>query len=79
MLSGSTRTTITVSATGRFPITKVEYSINGLTIGSATVPPYSFSFRPQDVQTIGAPNTLTAIVYDSVFNKTSASVSFSIN
>ena len=73
------RATITVSATGRFPITKVEYSINGLTIGSATVPPYSFSFRPQDVQTIGAPNTLTAIVYDSVFNKTSASVSFSIN
>lgn len=62
-----------------FPISKVEYFINGNYVGNSTTAPFVFSFIPEDIETITAVNSFRVVVYDSVFNKGEASVDFRVN
>ena len=61
--------TTTVSYVSKFPIKKIDYFINGVFIGSAENFPFSITFSPHTIQSINKQNTITAVIYDSVFNK----------
>ncbi|NQV87945.1 MAG: transglycosylase domain-containing protein [Parcubacteria group bacterium] len=64
---------ITVNTSGRFPILKIEYFINGNYIGNATSYPFYFSFIPNDFGAETGSNILKIFVYDNVLNKTEVS------
>lgn len=72
----NSRLTARVSASGRFPISRVDYYLNDLFIGSSTQPPYALSFIPANIQTAAATNILSATVNDAVYSTATASVSF---
>jgi 1A family penicillin-binding protein len=69
---------ITVNTSGRFPISKVDYFINGAFVGSATRAPWSFSFLPRELDTLRTENELKAIVYDTAFNRSETKITFNI-
>ena len=61
-----------------FTVSRVDYFINGVFLGSIQHQPYEFSFTPEDVQNISETNELRTTAYDSVGNNSSASVTFSV-
>ncbi|PIP73458.1 MAG: hypothetical protein COW88_01890 [Candidatus Lloydbacteria bacterium CG22_combo_CG10-13_8_21_14_all_47_15] len=61
-----------------YPISRIDYFVNGEFLGSAGVVPFSFSFVPSDIKAINGTNTLTAVVYDSVKNKVVTSGIFTV-
>jgi len=69
----------TVGSSGKFPLLYVDYFLNGALIGSSKQIPFSFTFMPDDVNARLGANTLTAVGYDSVRNKGTASISFEVN
>ncbi len=77
--AASERMMITITHSGKYPLTKVDYSWNGVYIGSSSNEPFSFSFVPKDTGHVQSDNELKATAYDSVFNKSSTSVHVSIS
>ncbi|MCK5060187.1 MAG: penicillin-binding protein [Candidatus Pacebacteria bacterium] len=71
--------TISFNYSGVYPLSKAEYFINDVYVGSSVKDPFVFSFLPQSTPQIKESNTLTIIVYDSVFNKREEKVFFSIS
>lgn len=61
--------TVAVNVTGRYPITKVDYFINGSFIGSSAKYPWSLSFLPASLDNLSENNELQAVAYDSVLNR----------
>jgi membrane peptidoglycan carboxypeptidase len=68
---------IKLQESGRFPAQKTEVYLNNKYVLTAGIDPLNISFTPADVSSLSATNTLTVILYDTVSNKTQASVSFS--
>ncbi len=67
---------IVVGASGAFSIKHVDLFLNDVFLSSIKNPPFNYVLKPSnDPQ---AQNTLRAVVYDSVFNKSEASVSFGL-
>lgn len=62
-----------------FPITKVEYYLNGNYLGNSLNAPFQFSFVPEDIDGITDTNNLRVVVYDSVFNKSEATTNFMVS
>lgn len=67
---------VTVRASGKYPVTRADYFINGVVVGSVKTFPFNFSFIPADISSIQYDNTLRVVVYDSVFNKNETSLVF---
>jgi len=65
-----------LQSSGRFPPKKTDVYLNGKYVLTAESDPLNFSFVPADVNSLSANNTLTVTLYDSVYNKVQASVSF---
>lgn len=61
----------------KFSILKTDYYINGIFIGSSQNQ-NNFSFIPNDINHIQTNNNLKVVVYDTVFNKTTKTISFKI-
>lgn len=61
-----------------FPISKVEFFLNGEYLGNSSLHPFIFSFIPGDFENITDENQLRVVVYDSVFNKGEATVNFRV-
>ena len=59
-----------------FTISKIELYINGDYINSTSLPPYSLTFNPSELDNLGVVNDLKVVVYDTVFNRTEASITF---
>lgn len=76
--SADSRIFIQVSVSGRFPITKVDYFLNGAFIGSSTAPPFDFSFSPKEAGVAGEQNELRAVAYDSFYGSGESSVGINI-
>ncbi len=64
-----TQLSFTVSSTGKFPLARVEFFINGQFIEEDTQTPFSITFTPKSIDVITTENNLTIIGYDTVFNK----------
>lgn len=68
------RLSLSVSAIGKFPLTKVDLYINNVYIGSSHSDPFLFAFEPRDIDGIGNVNTIKVIGTDLVKNKSEATV-----
>ncbi len=69
LYSADTQLTIFASSTGKFPLARVEFFINGQFMEQSTQAPFSFTFKPQNITSIATDNNITIIGYDTVFNK----------
>ena len=61
--------TVFVSTISKYPIGSVELFVNGELVEKKTSEPYVFSFTPNNINSLSLNNTITAVVYDSIFNK----------
>lgn len=82
-LGGSThqaseRILVNVEHSGHFTLSKIDYFLNDIYLGSSTGEPFSFSFVPKDFQFTQGQNTLKAVAYDAAQNKTEVSLSLTI-
>lgn len=69
---------ISINSSGNFPLSRVDFFINGVFIGSSKNNPFNFSFSPSEIKNIKETNQLKAVVYDSASNKGEAITVFSI-
>lgn len=70
---------VAVEISGRYPIAKVDYFINGNFAGSVNRYPWNFSFLPSSIEDIADTNELRIVAYDSVLNRGEVRASFNIN
>ena len=73
------RIVLSVTSTGLYPLSKVEFFINGQFIESSAQSPFLFSFVPEDISNISTENDITMIGYDSILNKAESSVKLLVN
>lgn len=71
--------TIAIETSGKFPVTKADFFINGDHIGGVDQPPLTFSFIPEETDSIRSENDLRVVVYDSVFNRAEATQKLLLN
>jgi penicillin-binding protein 1C len=69
--------TIRLQSTGFYPAKKTEVYLNGKYVLTSENDPLNISFFPSDVGGLGESNTLSVTLYDSVFNKGTATTTFS--
>jgi penicillin-binding protein 1C len=72
----NSRTAVSISMSGPYPIQKADLYINGNYITSSTVAPFIMSFTPADISGIQQTNYLMVSVEDSVFDQGSATTTF---
>lgn len=61
--------TATVTASGKYAVSRVDFYINGQLVERKKTAPFSFSFTPNDISYISTNNTISFIVYDAIMNK----------
>lgn len=69
---------VSVTSTGKYPLSRVDLFINGQLIEKIATPPFDFSFTLADISSVSAANTLSFIAYDSVLNKATYSAQLSV-
>lgn len=79
IFSRQQKITLQVSATGRYPLTKVDLFINNIYIGSSQTRPFGFSFVPDDIKTIQEANVIKIIGYDVVMSKGEKTFTLRVN
>lgn len=67
--STTERMVFTVTSNGLYPLSRVDFFINGQLIDQNTRAPFSFSFTPEDVVGLTTENDITIVGYDSILNK----------
>ncbi len=70
---------IAINTESKFPISKVDYFVNGAFIGSATRYPWSFSFLPSDIDNLSTDNEIEVVAYDNVLNRSEIKIPFKVN
>jgi penicillin-binding protein 1C len=63
------RIVFTVTSNGVYPLSRVDFFINGQIIEQNSRAPYSFSFTPEDIVGLLTENEITVVGYDSILNK----------
>ncbi|MSU55494.1 MAG: hypothetical protein EXS46_03080 [Candidatus Taylorbacteria bacterium] len=74
----NSRMVVVPNITSRFPVSKVDYFINGNFAGSVTQFPWNFIFLPSNIEGLNQNNEIKVIVYDSVENRTEVQSSFQV-
>lgn len=69
---------LTPNIQAKNPITKVEYAIDGIPLGTITNAPFSLTFTPSDHNILVGNHALTITVSDTIFNKGTLSTSILI-
>ena len=72
------RITVTPQNNSPYPLSKVDFFVNGVFIGTSTNSPFTLSFMPSDLGIIKNQNQITVVGYDTVFNKGEAQTVFNI-
>ena len=73
------RVTISIAASGKYPLQKTELYINGQYILSNSTTPTTLTFVPNDIPGIQPVNTIRVVGYDSVQNQGEASSTLNVN
>ena len=76
--AAESKMTVSVQNTGTFPLSRVEYFVNGVRVGTTKNAPFLFSFVPEELGVLHENNTLTVVVYDSVQNRSEAETTFRV-
>ena len=71
--------TIFAKSSGRYPLSKADFFINGVFVGSSKSNPFSLSFTPNNLDNLSSKNTIKVIGYDTVFNKGEYQTIFKVN
>ena len=71
--------TILVTSTGRYQMTKATLFVNDTFVETADHGPFIFRFSPQTIAHIGESNRIRIVANDSVFNRSEANATFSVN
>ena len=66
-----------ISNTGLLPLQKIDIFINETYVGTSK-PPFNFSFTPSEITNLSAVNTLKLISYDSAYNSSETTSTFSV-
>lgn len=74
----NSRMVVAVDISGHFPISKVDYFINGNFAGSVNKYPWNFSFLPSSIEDIAPTNELRVVAYDNVLNRGEIKASFNV-
>ena len=74
----NSRVTVSASGAGTFPMSRFDFYMNGVFLGSVKKAPFMFSFTPGDIDGLRTQNELEVIGYDSVLNKSETSVPFTV-
>jgi 1A family penicillin-binding protein len=69
---------VSIETSGKYPAKKAELYVNGQYVMSNNMAPFTLSFVPRDIENISGTNTIKVVLYDSVFNKVSQEIEFSI-
>ena len=69
---------VSVSASSKYPINKVQYFVNNLFVGTATKTPWLFTLSLGELDSLGVENELKAVAYDIVENRGDTSVRFGV-
>ncbi len=77
-VGAGTRIYLSVTTTGPYPVTRVDFYINNRFVGSATQIPFLYSFVPKDIPNIETQNILKIVGYDSVLNRSESTYSFTV-
>lgn len=59
----------TVNSSGKYPLTRVDFYVNGQLVEKKSGGPFVFTFTPSDLSYLAANNTVSVIAYDSILNK----------
>ncbi len=70
---------IHLQKTGTYPPLKTEVYLNGKYVLTSEKDPLNISFFPADVGSVSDNNTLSVTLYDTVFNKTTATTTFLVH
>jgi penicillin-binding protein 1C len=61
--------TAAITSTGKYPLSRVDFYINGQLVDKKTVSPFVFTFTPSDLSYVSTSNTVSFVAYDSILNK----------
>ena len=67
-----------VNISGRYPVTKVDYFVNGEFVGTADRYPWNLGFLPSSVGSLKDTNRLRVVAYDSMQNRGEAEITFQV-
>lgn len=73
------RMTVEISNDSYYPLSKVDFYLNGSYIGSSEKSPFAFSFIPSEAGSLVNKNTLKIVGTDIVYNRGEAELSFTVN
>ncbi|MDO8590634.1 MAG: PBP1A family penicillin-binding protein [bacterium] len=79
MYSKNQNIVIALNASGRFPLSKIDYFINGSFVGSVNRYPWSFAFVPQNIDNLTTDNEIRVVAYDNVLNKSETKITFRVS
>ncbi len=68
-----------ITASSRFPVTKVNFFVNNLFVGSAAKAPWSISVSLTELDNLAETNELKAVAYDIVQNRGETTVTFLVS
>jgi 1A family penicillin-binding protein len=68
--------TVQIGGQTTYTLTKLDFYINSLYIGSSDKTPFLFSFNPGEIKSIQDRNTLKVVATDSVYNRGEAETTF---
>lgn len=68
---------VQLNYSGTYPLSRVDYFLNGQFVGSTASQPFTFSIDPKYFGN-SQQNELRVVVYDSIFNKGESTVNFSL-
>ena len=63
------RIVLTVTSSGSYALSRVDFFINGQLVEQNNGAPFSFAFTPEDIAGLSAENEVTLVGYDTIFNK----------
>lgn len=78
VFDGNSKIAVVIEGRGAFPLSRVDFFVNEVFLGTSKTPPFNFAFVPSEVGNIKETNQLKAVGYDSVLNKGSSVVIFKI-
>ena len=76
VISPSSLLPVQLQETGRYPAQKTDVYMNGKFVMTAVNNPLSFSFTPADIGGLQPVNTLSIVLYDSVYDRAQATTTF---
>ena len=72
--------TVQIANQGVFPLSTLDFYLNGSYAGTSKTSPFLFSFTPSDMKSVTpGKNTLKIVATDTIYNKSETSVDFTVS